>query len=121
MVIETSSLDSSRQIGASPLVIATASAAATVLPPPVVETPSSMVSTLHSAFGQHHCRAVHAKGTILEGSFTPTTQAKDLSQAMVFSGGAVPITVQTRSARRQPGLRCVRRRTLFHSPRGSKQ
>ena len=94
IVTETSSLDSSRQIGASPLVIATASAAATVLPPAALETPSSLVSALHSAFGQHHCRAVHAKGTILEGSFTPTARAKGLSQATVFSGGAVPITVR---------------------------
>jgi catalase len=53
-----------------------------------------MVSALHSAFGQHHSRAVHAKGTILEGSFTPTAKARDLSRAAVFSGGPVPVTVR---------------------------
>lgn len=33
----------------------------------VVETPDSMVGELHTAFGEHHARAVHAKGIILEG------------------------------------------------------
>jgi catalase len=94
MVIETSSLDSPRAIGANPLASATASAVAADRPPPAFETPSSMVSALHSAFGQHHSRAVHAKGTILEGSFTPTARARDLSQATVFSGGPVPVTVR---------------------------
>ena len=100
MVTETSSLDSSRKIGARALAIATASAAAAVLSmaPAVaqttVETPSSMVAALHSAFGEHHARAVHAKGTILEGSFTPAAHAKDLSQAAVFSSGSIPITVR---------------------------
>ena len=94
MVTETSSLDLPRGIGANPPVNAPASAVAADRPPPAFETPSSMVSALHSAFGQHHSRAVHAKGTILEGSFTPTAKARDLSRATVFSGGPVPVTVR---------------------------
>ena len=94
MVTETSSLDSPRGVGVNPLVTATASAVAADRPLPASETPSSMVSALHSAFGQHHSRAVHAKGTILEGSFTPTAKARDLSRAAVFSGGPVPVTVR---------------------------
>jgi catalase len=39
------------------------------------ETPASMVGALHSAFGEHHARAVHAKGVILRGRFTPTAEA----------------------------------------------
>ncbi len=58
------------------------------------ETPLSMVNALHTAFGEHHARAVHAKGTILEGSFTPSPHAKDLSKAAVFSGGPIPIIVR---------------------------
>ena len=87
-------------VGASTLAIATPSAAAVVVPmapapgEPAVETPSTMVAALHSAFGQHHARAVHAKGTILDGSFTPTAQAKDLSVATIFSSGPVPVTVR---------------------------
>lgn len=100
MVTETSSANSPRGTGGPALVFATASTAAAVLPlaptagETAVETPASMVGALHSAFGQHHSRAVHAKGTILHGSFTPTAQASDLSRATVFSSGPVPITVR---------------------------
>lgn len=77
-------------------------AAATAVALPVVspfaeearETPASMVGALHSAFGSRHVRAVHSKGTILQGSFTPAKQARELSQAAVFSSGTVPVTVR---------------------------
>jgi catalase len=44
-------------------------------------TPGQLVDALHSAFGDHHVRAVHAKGIILEGTFTPSTQAATLTKA----------------------------------------
>jgi len=100
MGTETSSIDSTRTVGARALAVEMTSPAAAVLRTAVVageatvETPSSMVSALHSAFGDHHARAVHAKGTILEGSFTPTAQARDLSEATVFSSGTLPVTVR---------------------------
>lgn len=34
-------------------------------------TGQQMVDALHSAFGEHHARAVHAKGIIVTGTFTP--------------------------------------------------
>jgi catalase len=82
------------------LAIATASAAAAVLPVTpalavtAIETPASMVGALHSAFGEHHARAVHAKGTILEGNFTPAPQARELSRAPVFASGTLPVTIR---------------------------
>ncbi len=94
----SSGAGSTRRVRA--FVTATASAAAVVLPtaPALAdsgaETPSSMVGALHSAFGQHHVRAVHAKGTILQGSFTPAPQAHELSQAPVFASGTLPVTVR---------------------------
>lgn len=100
MTTETSSSSSTRTSGARAFAIATASAAVTVLPmapalaDTVVETPSSMVGALHSAFGRHHARAVHAKGTILQGTFTPAPQARELSMAPVFASGTVPVTVR---------------------------
>ncbi|WP_175511332.1 hypothetical protein [Collimonas sp. OK307] len=30
-------------------------------------TPAEMVDTLNSVFGEHHSRAIHAKGIVLEG------------------------------------------------------
>jgi catalase len=96
---EPSSSLRSRQPVVRSLVIAAASAAAGLPFAPAIaddatETPASMVDALHSAFGQHHVRAVHAKGTILQGTFTPTPQARELSQAPVFASGNVPVTVR---------------------------
>jgi catalase len=58
------------------------------------ESPAQLVGALHSAFGEHHARAVHAKGIILEGSFTPSAEAKSLSKASLFSAGQIPVTVR---------------------------
>ena len=44
-------------------------------------TPAQLVDALHAAFGDHHARAVHAKGIILEGQFTPDPGAANLSTA----------------------------------------
>jgi catalase len=53
-----------------------------------------MVEALHSAFGTHHARAVHAKGTLLEGSFTPSATAATLSKAAIFKAASMPVTVR---------------------------
>jgi catalase len=52
-------------------------------PPPLLEksSPAQLVEALHSAFGQHLARAVHAKGIILEGKFTPDVHAAGLTTA----------------------------------------
>ena len=61
---------------------------------PAQSTPAQQVEALRAAFGTHHARAVHAKGIILEGSFTPAAEARGLSSAVLFSGGSIPITVR---------------------------
>jgi catalase len=43
-------------------------------PPPTKSTPAELVDALHTAFGEHHARAVHTKGIFLEGSFEPDPQ-----------------------------------------------
>jgi catalase len=58
------------------------------------EDGAALVGDLHAAFGNHHARAVHAKGVILEGSFTPSAEAKGLSAAELFAGASVPVTVR---------------------------
>jgi catalase len=58
------------------------------------EGPADMVGALHSAFGQHHVRAVHAKGIILEGRFTPTPEAAGLTRAGVFAAGTIAVTAR---------------------------
>jgi len=53
--------------------------------------PQAMVDALHSAFGDNHSRAVHAKGIIVTGTFTPDPGAKKISKAKLFAGGAIPV------------------------------
>ncbi len=55
--------------------------------------PAVLVDSLHSAFGDNHARAVHAKGIVLTGIFTPTPLARSLSKASVFTR-ATPVTVR---------------------------
>jgi hypothetical protein len=49
-----------------------------------------LVDDLHVAFGKHRARAVHAKGVILEGSFTPARAAPALSKAAVLPVALLP-------------------------------
>ncbi|HEY4343160.1 MAG TPA: catalase family peroxidase [Parvibaculum sp.] len=58
------------------------------------EDGAGLVNDLHSAFGDHHARAVHAKGIILEGTFVPTKAAHGLSAAEVFAEPASKLTVR---------------------------
>jgi catalase len=48
--------------------------------------PAELVKDIHAIFGQHHARAVHAKGVVLDATFEPTEQARQLSGASVFAG-----------------------------------
>jgi len=60
-----------------------------------IAKPSEMVGALHSAFGKHPgARAVHAKGIILEGTFTPTPEARTLTTAVHFKQKQVPVIVR---------------------------
>jgi catalase len=58
------------------------------------ETPLSTVESLHTAFGDHHAeggRAIHAKGVIFEGTFTPAPEAGSIVKTPIFIGGPLPI------------------------------
>ena len=46
---------------------------------------------MHTAFGEHHARAVHTKGLMLEGSFTPAPGAAELTKEPIFAGGPLPV------------------------------
>jgi hypothetical protein len=73
-----------------------------------IHTPAELVESMHSAFGYNHCRAVHAKGIILQGEFTPDTHAKEITKAphltantaeedrtLVFNPSNVPTGIET--------------------------
>ncbi len=59
-----------------------------------VASPIQMVEMMHSAFGTHHARAVHAKGIILEGRFVPAATASSLTKAAHLQGKPVPVLVR---------------------------
>lgn len=69
-------------------------AASTAFAEPPKETPLSMVNALHTAFGEHRARAVHTKGVILEGTFTPANEARSIVKAPVFAGGPLPVVAR---------------------------
>ncbi|HEY6892550.1 MAG TPA: catalase family peroxidase [Rhodanobacteraceae bacterium] len=58
------------------------------------ETPLSMVNALHTAFGEHHARAVHTKGVMLEGEFAPDPSARELTKESIFAGSTLPIVAR---------------------------
>lgn len=76
---------------AATLPIPAAAAPETIVPN---QSPKDLVDALHTAFGEHHARAVHAKGIILQGSFAPAQGAKALSKAPIFAGGVYLVTVR---------------------------
>lgn len=61
---------------------------------PAKETPLSMVNALHTAFGDHHARAVHTKGIVLQGTFTPAPEARTIVKTPIFAGGALPVVAR---------------------------
>ena len=62
-------------------IMALSSTALNAQTPNQTSTPADLVDALHSAFGKHEARAVHAKGIILEGDFKPDKQASELTTA----------------------------------------
>ena len=58
-------------------------------------TATQTVDTMNKLWGKHPgARANHAKGIVVEGTFTPTKAAPTLSKADIFAGKPVPVTVR---------------------------
>jgi catalase len=56
--------------------------------------PAQLVQDFHAAFGEHHARAVHTKGFILQGTYTPSAEARELCRAQLFMESSVPVVVR---------------------------
>ena len=61
---------------------------------PSAASPLDLVNGLHTAFGEHHARAVHTKGVMVEGSFTPAPGAANLTKEPIFTGGPLPVVAR---------------------------
>src|SRR5262245_54456900 len=60
--------------------------------PPVQKSlPEQLVDTFQGLFGVHPARSNHAKGVIVEGTFTPSKKAPSLSKAAHFQKQKAPI------------------------------
>ena len=55
------------------------------------EDGAGLVADLKAVVGEHHARPAHAKGIVVEGSFTPAAEARGLSTAAIFAAGPVPL------------------------------
>lgn len=63
------------------------------------------VDVMNKIWGQHPgMRANHAKGVVVEGSFTPTKDASALSKAALFAGPAIPVTVRFSDSTGMPAI-----------------
>jgi catalase len=57
-------------------------------------SPKQAVDVINQRFGSHGARALHAKGTLLEGTFTATEAAAQLTRAKHMQGEPVKATVR---------------------------
>jgi len=74
---------------------ATFAQSATPATPVQKSTPTQLVDALNGVFGKHPgARAVHAKGIVLEGTFTPSATASSISKAPHLQHDSVPVTVR---------------------------
>src|SRR3954463_4177993 len=62
--------------------------------PGQTSSPKDLVDALHTAFGDHHSRAVHAKGIILSGEFRPDPGAAALTRAPHLQKPGSQVTVR---------------------------
>jgi catalase len=76
------------------LICNTAGAQVPTPQPALKSTPTDMVNTLNSVFGDHHARAIHAKGIVLEGTFTPDPAAKSVTKAIHLQNKTLPVVVR---------------------------
>ena len=67
--------------------------------------PDAAIDIIHARFGAHpRARALHAKGSWLEGTFTATPAAADLSRAAHLQGKPVPVLARVSNGAGNPRL-----------------
>jgi catalase len=70
-----------------------------------ISTATQTINTMNTLWGKHAgMRANHAKGVVVEGQFVPTKAASRLSEATIFSGKPVPVTVRFSDSTGLPSL-----------------
>src|SRR5258708_33399906 len=73
-----------------PLLLASAAATADNAPVPTqIVDLANKVAGVHPGF-----RAFHAKGVVVEGPFKGSAEAAQLSRAILFNGGSIPVSAR---------------------------
>jgi catalase len=68
-------------------------------------TPAESTRAANEAFGRHPgYRALHARGTLLKGTFTSTPEAAELTRAGHMQGDSVPVTVRVSNGGGDPDI-----------------
>jgi len=62
--------------------------------PTLHELAQALVNAIYALFGDHHVRAAHAKGILLEGTFSPDPDAPALCRAPLFATHTVPTLIR---------------------------
>jgi catalase len=71
----------------------------------VTVTPRDAVDTFNALYGRHPgYRALHAKGTLLKGTFTATPEAARLTRAAHMQGDPIPATVRVSNGGGDPDV-----------------
>lgn len=113
-------------VGAGSLLLLASSSHAQTMPAssPAVAQPEAaappsgqqLVDALHSAFGgDHHVRAVHAKGVMAVGTFTPSAGAASIVRSPLFAGKPASVLVRFSDF---PGIPDIPDNVGGASPRG---
>src|SRR3954447_24801554 len=70
-----------------------------------LSTAEQTIEVMNKLFGRHSgIRANHAKGTVVEGSFTLSAEAAQISKAVLFEGPPVPVIARFSNATGIPDL-----------------
>ncbi len=57
-------------------------------------TGQQMTDAMYTAFGDNHSRAVHAKGLLIQGTFTPASDARSICKAKLFTLSSAQLLVR---------------------------
>ena len=72
-------------------------------------TAEQIVGVMNKLWGDHPgTRANHAKGVVLEGTFTPGPEGQKLSKAELFGAASIPVTLRFSDSTGLPNIPAVR-------------
>jgi catalase len=78
-------INSTTTLSVAAVLTATTNALAIAQAPLPEPKAQQMTDAYYSAFGDNHSRAVHAKGIMFEGTFTPDLAARSVTKAKLFA------------------------------------